>query len=449
MRVLRRLFPWLLLVIAAIVVLFFVFRRDTQAVYGTAVALCPGPDLYGYTCDSGTAFAYIDATTDTFLYQDDGITTLDLPFPFTFYGTTYTQIQASSNGNLQLGGANPFFANGCLNEGPVVGMGDMIAPFWDDLDLTSFGYLEYDVVGDAPNRIFVLEWDDIPRFGEPDDRVTFAVQLFEESQDILFLYEDVTLLEGNNGSSATIGLQSEAQGVALQFGCNQPVVANASRIRFTEPAEANGDLGLETVALGAAETAVFSTTSAPQTYAKGDVPELLEQLNLQGVAALPAMHTRWISQSPPRSARWEWLDLTGDAQDELLLLRGSTAQYPYLTDLLLLAPGENGQFHLLHRQTLSSRGQPILRPEIVATGDLTQNDLPDVVLWDAFSGHSFVLTNQAGMFQLLPLPGSCQGSLGLMDLNEDGQLEVVRDSCESENGRTRIQWNGREFAPLP
>ncbi|MCA9919019.1 MAG: hypothetical protein KC445_13750, partial [Anaerolineales bacterium] len=322
MRVLRRLFPWLLLLCGLAVILFFVFRQDTEAAYGTAVALCPGPDLYGYTCDSGTAFAYIDATTDTFLYQDDGVTTLDLPFPFTFYGTTYTQLQASSNGNLQFGSGNAFFGNACLNEGPAAGMGDMIAPFWDDLDLTSFGYLQYDVIGEAPDRIFVLEWDDVPVFGNPDDRVTFAVQLFEESQDILFLYEDVTLLNGNSGGSATIGIQSEAQGVALQFGCNQPVVANASRIRFTEPEEANRDLGLATLALPL-------TTSSPQTYAKGDIPDLIDQLNLQGGAALPAMHTRWLSQNPPLSARWQWLDLTGDGQDDLLLVRGSTAQYPF------------------------------------------------------------------------------------------------------------------------
>ncbi|GJM40068.1 MAG: hypothetical protein DHS20C20_03500 [Ardenticatenaceae bacterium] len=430
------------MLIAIIVVLFFVFRRDTQAAYGTAVALCPGPDLYGYTCDSGTAFAYIDATTDTFLYQDDGVTSLDLPFPFTFYGTTYTQLQASSNGNLQFGNDNAFYANSCMDEAPVAGMGDMIAPYWDDLDLTSLGYLEYDVVGEAPERIFVLEWDNIPRFGNPDDRVTFAVQLFEESQDILFLYEDVTMLEGNNGSSATIGIQSEAQGLALQFGCSQPVVANASRIRFAEPEEANGDIGLETAVS-------LPTTFLPETFAKGDLVELLSQLNLQGAAALPSIHTRWLSQTPPLTARWEWRDLTGNGQDELLLLRGSTVQNPYLTDLAVLTIDENSQFRLLHRQTLSTRNQPVLRPEIAATGDLTQNSLPDLVLWDEVSGHSFVLTNQDGQILLLPLPDSCQGSLGLMDLNEDGLLEVVRDGCKSGNGRIITQWNGTEFIDLP
>lgn len=441
MRVFRRLWPWLLLLITAVIILFFVLRRDTQAAYGTAVALCPGPDLYGYTCDSGTAFAYIDATTDTRLYSDDGVTSLELPFPFTFYGTTYTQLQASSNGNLQFGSGNAYFGNSCLDEGPVVGMGDMIAPFWDDLDLTSFGFLEYDVVGEAPDRIFVLEWDNIPRFGEPEDRVTFAVQLFEGSQDIIFLYEDVTMLEGNNGNSATIGIQSEAQGLALQFGCNQPVVANASRIRFTEPEEANADIGLE--------TAVRPINITPPIYAKGDVADLLDQMNLRGSSVLPDMNGRWLNQSPPRTARWQWLDLTGSGQDDLLLLRASTAQHPHLTDLAVITLGEAGQHTLLHYQTLSSRSQPIIRPEIAATGDLTQDSLPDAVLHDAASGQSFVTTYHEGTLTLLPLPQTCHGSLGVMDANEDGLLEVVRDGCEGVNGRLLTQWNGTSFTDLP
>ena len=440
MRVLRRLFPLILLLIAAAIVLFFVLRRDTQAAYGTAVALCPGPDLYGYTCDSGTAFAYIDATIDTRLYQDDGVTTLELPFPFTFYGTTYTELQASSNGNLQFGNGNPFYANSCMDEAPVLGMGDMIAPFWDDLDLTSFGFLEYEVTGEAPERIFVLEWDDIPRFGDPDDRVTFAVQLFEGSQDILFLYEDVTMLEGNNGSSATIGVQSEAQGLALQFGCNQPVVANASRIRIAEPDEANADIGLETA------VSPSQSTSPQPVYSKGDVAELLNQINLQGPAALADMHGRWLSQTPPRTARWEWLDLTGDGYDELLLLRASTAQHPHLTDLTVLTPDDSGQLTLLHTQPLSSRSQPIIRPEIAATADLTQDNVPDAVLRDTVSGLSFVLAASDGGVSLLPLPGSCLGSLGVFDLDEDGLLEIVRDGCVEGNGRVIAQWNGTSFS---
>lgn len=440
MRVIRRLLPWFFLLVTAVIVLFFVLRRDTQAAYGTAVALCPGPDLYGYTCDGGTAFAYIDATTDTFLYADDGAIALELPFPFTFYGTTYTELWASSNGNVQFGSGNPFFGNECMNAAPVVGMGDMIAPFWDDLDLTSYGYLEYDVVGEAPDRIYVLEWDDIPRFGDPEDRVTFALQLFEGSQDILFLYEDVTLLEGNNGGGATIGIQSEAQGLALQFGCNQPVVANASRIRFTEPEEANAEVE-------GTETAVIEPITP--LYTKGDVAELLDQMNLQGPAALADMHTRWLNQSPPRTAVWQWLDLTGDGQDELILLRTSTAQHANLNDLMIFTPDSLGQFSLLHYQPLTSRNQSGSRPEVAAVGDLTHDSLPDVVVQDGASGLSFVLTVGGGTMQQLPLPGSCTGSLGIMDMDEDGLAEVVRDGCMEGNGRTITQWNGATFTTIP
>ncbi|MCP4417647.1 MAG: hypothetical protein GY805_13575 [Chloroflexi bacterium] len=440
MRTSRRLIPLFFALILVAIALFLLLRRDTRAAYGTAVALCPGPDLYGYTCDSGTAFAYIDATTDTQLYIDDGVITLQLPFPFTFYGTTYSELQASSNGNVQFGGENPFFFNECMYENPVIGMGDMIAPFWNDLDLTAFGYLEYDVVGEAPDRIYVLEWDDIPRYSNPDDRVTFALQLFETSQDILFLYEDVTMLEGNNGSSATIGIQSEAQGLALQFGCNQPVVADASRIRFTEPEVANRDIGLE--------TAVSLNAFPKPSYAKGDITELLNQINLQGSTALPNMHNRWLNQSPPRTAHWQWLDLTEDGQDELLLLRASTAQHAYLTDLTLLTPDATGQLSLLHYQSLSSRSQPVIRPEIAATADLTQDSLPDVVLQDSATGQSFVLTRHNDAWQLLPLPQSCQGSLVVLDWNEDGMDEVVRDGCGG-NGRISTQWNGTSFAILP
>ena len=134
----------ILLLIMVLIIIIFLVTRPTQAAVGEAIALCPGPDLYGYTCDSGAGYAYIDADNDTFLYSDDGTTTLPLPFAFTFYGTTYTEVHLSSNGNVQFANGNPLFFNDCMNGGPVQDMGDMIAPFWDDLDLTLYGFSRND-----------------------------------------------------------------------------------------------------------------------------------------------------------------------------------------------------------------------------------------------------------------------------------------------------------------
>ena len=146
------------------------------------------------------------------------------------------------------------------------------------------------------------------------------------------------------------------------------------------------------------------------------------------------------TQSPPRTAVWQWLDLTGDGQDELVLLRTSTGQNAHLNHLLSLTPDASGAFSLRYNQPLTSREQLAgpggSRPELAATGDLTQDRLPDVVVRDIHSGLSFVLTTDADSVQRLPLPGSCTGSLGIMDVDADGLAEVVRDGCVEGNGRT-------------
>jgi hypothetical protein len=87
--------------IALIAFIALFFSRRANAQYGDALALCPGPDLYGYACDGGTAFAYIDATNDTFLYEDDGVTTFRFPFPslFTAPPTTASRPAATATCN--------------------------------------------------------------------------------------------------------------------------------------------------------------------------------------------------------------------------------------------------------------------------------------------------------------------------------------------------------------
>ena len=236
----RRLIPLLILLVFIIGLVWLIRgRRGETTAAANPIVLCPGPDAYGYTCESGAGYAYIDATNDTFLYQDDGVITLDLPFPFTFYGTTYEQVTASSNGNLQFTTENIEYLNACVTlpepveetetddeaaaadepttTGLVVAeMGDLIAPYWTDLDLRFYGYLETEVVGEEPNRIFVIEWDSIPPFdGEPEDGVTFAVLLFEGSNNSEVLYHVVTALT-SNGLVSTGLVKSESQCLALQ-----------------------------------------------------------------------------------------------------------------------------------------------------------------------------------------------------------------------------------------
>ncbi|MCA9933434.1 MAG: hypothetical protein H6662_14525 [Ardenticatenaceae bacterium] len=429
---------WLVLLVGTAVILFFVFRRETQAEFGPAVALCPGPDQYGYTCEPGNNYAYLDATTNTALYSDDGVTAVALPFPFIFYGTTYTTLQASSNGTLQLGNAGyPEYGNQCLDNGPIDYMGDMIAPFWDDLDLSFAGYLETAVVGDAPNRIFVIEWDGVPRYGgDFTDTLTFEVQLFEASNDIVFLYQDVSVLEGNRGGSATVGLQSAAQGLTLQLGCNQPVLGDGTGIAFPHPVEPNEEVGME--------TAVPPTI--PATLAvKGVVNDVIMGLSQQESDVLAMLQSDWLLQNPPLRFSWHGLDLTGNGRDDLLLLWHGPNADPYLTQVAVLAANADQSYTSLLDVPLSTRTDPVHHISLAETVDLTGDGVADALLRDEQSGQLFAITTAPGSLSLLPVPGRCNNHLNLMDSDEDGVMEIWRDGCGGD-GRTLTAWTGTEFA---
>lgn len=426
-----------LVIVAAALLLW---RRSAAADYGPPVALCPGPDLYGYICENSAAYAYIDATNDTGLYVLDGTIKLQLPFAFTFYGTTYTELFASSNGNLQFANASPEYRNSCLDAKPAAGMGNMIAPYWDDLDLRFVGYLETEVVGEAPNRIFVVEWDEIPRF-DTGDLLTFEVQLFEGSNDMVFLYQDVAQGPAGNGRSATIGIQSELQGLALQLGCNLAVVADAGQMRFTHPDQPNGDVGLS-------GPPVMPDTAVTEPTLKGPAADLLRQLNLRGEAALSDLNRQWLAQTPPVTAVWQRTDITGDGLPELILLRHSTRQYPTLAQVIVLTPTGSGQWELLLDRPLSSRRQLTPNATFAYTGDLTQDGMGDVLLESPDTGQLFVLTAVFNRPTLIEIADACFGGLAVLDVNNDGHVDIVRDGCDRD-GRVYTIWNGQSFNNLP
>ena len=457
----RRVFPLIFLfILVGALIIFFLVRRGRgaeAAAYGEAVVICPGPDNYGYTCDSAGGYSYIDATHDTFLYLDDGTITIELPFAFTFYGTAYTEVTASSNGNLQFANANSAYFNECmavLNEnagedeptylGPAIGMGDMIAPYWDDLDLRFYGYLETEVVGEEPERIFVIEWDAIPPFGSDDtDTVTFEVQLFEGSSDIVFLYEDVEAFEARNGSSATVGLQSEAQELAIQFSCYQAAIANFSGIYLPHPLEPNPEIGLDDNAAYLAAAAIPRTQKLAD---KGDVVTLLNRLNVSGPTALNELRSQWLSQQPPLFGDWQWADLDGDGQDELILLwQKQSGQFVH--SQLLIITYENDQMAVAYQQDLTNRTTQFGRLEFMAMADLTGDDQPELLWHDDSEGQSVALTAAANQWFVQLLPERCLGDVGLIDSNNDNLPDIVRNGCELP-GRLSYTWQDNQFVKL-
>jgi N-acetylneuraminic acid mutarotase len=180
------------------------------------------PDPFGYDCQDPGPFpvaTYVAGVTDTGINSDDQVVTgIPIGFSFTFYGTAYTTVNVSSNGNLQFTTADVEWGNIAL---PDPALGQAIMAFWDDLILTNCYAtgcrVRYTTVGTAPNRTFVMEWFQVPPFaGGP--ALTFEVQLKETTNDVYVLYQTMPGASGN-GSSATLGVQRGD--IAFQYSFNE------------------------------------------------------------------------------------------------------------------------------------------------------------------------------------------------------------------------------------
>ena len=185
-----------------------------------------GPDNYGYyaveNIDTLTPahmpYAWIDITsTGTPMnLGDDDIATVNLPFNFTYYGHTYSQISICSNGFIAMGvsSSSPYSNHSLPNSDGIV----MVAPFWDDLNPSSSGRVYYHTDGHK----FIVEWYNVPFYGSSNTN-TFEVIFFDPAYYptstgdglILFQYQNL-----GSTSSVTIGIESPSENDALQYWYN-------------------------------------------------------------------------------------------------------------------------------------------------------------------------------------------------------------------------------------
>lgn len=249
-----------------------------------------GPDGFGYTwVDSNSAggptydasvftnaplLGTLLATTSA---ADDSSQAVVLPFTFTFYGVPYTTLYACSNGYI---GAT----STCSLTNPQLATGSAvaIAPFWDDLDTRNGGVWGSNVytytTGVSPNQVFHVVYIDVPHYSylTNNGAFSFAVQLFEGTNEIVFQYADV-FSEFNaaftQGASATVGIDggsNAAWNLQLSYNSSAYLTANNLATRFslaTPPSVTTTGpwTGTEGVAVTIGATAAGGT--APYTYA--------------------------------------------------------------------------------------------------------------------------------------------------------------------------------------
>ena len=228
--------------------------RVVALVIGTAVASAAtkGPDAGGYTASDGVVYSMVDISgsgggISVLAGVDDGAVPLVVPFPFRFYGRSYTIVCASTNGALYFveaadgcGGLDDF-GNADLTSAPTVRDLPAVLPLWSDLtfDAPGAGAVFYQTVGAPGDRRFVVQWKDAYPQGSPNP-VTFQVLLSETTGAVVFQYQTVALGAGNpasQGRQATVGIRN-TQGVTTQqqiaWSFQAPVLGDATALVFSQ-----------------------------------------------------------------------------------------------------------------------------------------------------------------------------------------------------------------------
>jgi hypothetical protein len=203
-------------------------------------------DAPGYRANDATP-AFMDIrTAGTALHlADDGVAGLTLPFAFSLYGVSSADLAIGNNGELVFGtldAVSAAFNDTLPSTFAILGEGALIAPFWDDFGEAS-GDVYWDVVGEAPNRRAVIEWDR-PHFLFDDGSHADVEAILGEDGSLSFQYAstvfgDPANPEWDNGGSATVGLQNADASIGNLYSFDTPVVTSPRAIEWvaTTPTE--------------------------------------------------------------------------------------------------------------------------------------------------------------------------------------------------------------------
>ncbi len=213
--------------------LFLAFSSSTclyaQSIYlGADTSVCGIQSINIQTSDQ---IVYLD-NPQSIVFEDDKYSgVVDIGFTFNYYGINYNQLIIGSNGiiSFNLADSNDFCPWNTV-EFPAALVKNSIALAWQDLYFPFAGSLYYQAIGTAPNRKFVVNYENVGYFHtqchDPLDCFTGTLILYENSNDIeMFIANKSYCPVWNNGEAV--------QGIQDSLAVNFNVVAGRNNTQWT------------------------------------------------------------------------------------------------------------------------------------------------------------------------------------------------------------------------
>ncbi len=200
--------------------------------YADAACAAGGPDAFGYTWDYSEPFVWNDVSDGlSGPHDDEGVSDpIDLGFDFAFYGEYLDLARVTTNGHITFADEthwqvycdeSQFYLNS-------------IAGLWLDLANYYSGEIYYKTVGEAPNRSFVAQWDEVPTYYDDSNTGTFQVVLEEGTNDVIVYIDD-----GYVDKLSNIFIRGTQDGHYLSSHCGEFMPENGMAVRFKYPDEAH------------------------------------------------------------------------------------------------------------------------------------------------------------------------------------------------------------------
>lgn len=205
-------------------------RAGNLAIIDAAPSIVLPPnrvDLQGMTLrfstNGGSSYAVsrerstLDRTIGrTYNFGDDDTRTIDLSFPFTYYGRRREVVHVNSNGNITFGQSDFDYlsSNNDMLDEPA-----RIAPFFADLDPSAGGTVR---IASQPDRL-VVTWERVPEWSTRNEN-TFQVELRDDS-DIVMRFGDRL-----DARAAVVGLGSGTRAGARIVDLSQTTTVSAGAL---------------------------------------------------------------------------------------------------------------------------------------------------------------------------------------------------------------------------
>jgi len=200
-------------------------NAQTNICLGDDITVCTGSIVNIDNCTPGGGTAaqgiLLNTPAQVFLTDDSYSAPVNIGFNFNFYGNTYNQLTIGSNCILSfdLALANGYcpWAMGGLGMLPnptATQIQNSIMPSYQDVNPTLGGTIEYETIGTAPNRIFVVLYKDMYFFNCTSICNYISVLLYEGSNNIEVHIGDKPICATWNGGLAIQGTENDPGTVA-------------------------------------------------------------------------------------------------------------------------------------------------------------------------------------------------------------------------------------------